>query len=202
MTYAVPHVRRKPKIAKPTAPSTPFELEAALDMADYEHILSVIQNMVVVMERSPRAFQGIREEDLRQHFLVQLNGQYEGQASGDTFNFDGKTDILIRHEGKNVFIAECKFWKGSKALADTVDQLLNYTSWRDTKTAIILFNRQRSLTQVLEGIKPTIEAHANYKQTLKYPSETGFRFVLHHRDDKDRELTLTVLTFEIPGRHT
>jgi hypothetical protein len=40
----------------------------------------------------------MREEDLRQHFLVQLNGQYEGQATGETFNFQGKTDILIRAE--------------------------------------------------------------------------------------------------------
>jgi len=43
------------------------------------------------------------EESIRQHFLVQLNGQYEGQATGETFNFEGKTDILVRSEGKKHF---------------------------------------------------------------------------------------------------
>ena len=43
------------------------------------------------------------KRDLRQHFLVQLNGQYEGQAVGETFNYEGKTDILIRSEGKKPF---------------------------------------------------------------------------------------------------
>ena len=111
--------------------------EPTLDLAEYEHILSVVSNMVVVMERSPRAFKDMGEEDLRQHFLVQLNGQYEGQATGETFNYEGKTDILIRTDG-NIFIAECKFWSGSAALNDALDQLLSYTSWRDTKTALVV----------------------------------------------------------------
>ena len=108
-TYVVPTVRRKIPSSKPSASSASYVPEPTLDMQEYEHILSVISNMVTVMERSPHAFSGMKEEDLRQHFLVQLNGQYEGQATGETFNFEGKTDILIRVEGKNVFIAECKF---------------------------------------------------------------------------------------------
>ena len=56
--------------------------------------------MAQVMERSPSAFSTMDEESLRSHFLVQLNGHYEGQATGETFNYEGKTDILIRSEGK------------------------------------------------------------------------------------------------------
>lgn len=41
-----------------------------------------------------------------------------------------QTDILIRVEDKNIFIAECKFWAGAKLLCDTIDQLLGYLSWR------------------------------------------------------------------------
>jgi hypothetical protein len=48
-------------------------LKAPLDMQQYEEILSVISNMVTVMERNPRTFRGIEEEALRDHFLVQLN---------------------------------------------------------------------------------------------------------------------------------
>ena len=50
--------------------------------------------MTHVMERSPSAFATADEETLRQHFLVQLNGHFEGQATGETFNAAGKTDIL------------------------------------------------------------------------------------------------------------
>jgi hypothetical protein len=41
-------------------------------------------------------FAGMGEETLRAHFLVQLNGVYEGHATEETFNFEGNMDILIR----------------------------------------------------------------------------------------------------------
>ena len=105
-TYSAPEVRRKLKPAIPPASSEPFSPEPTLTTADYEHILSVIENMALVMEWSPSAFATMDEESLRSHFLVQLNGHYEGQATGETFNYEGKTDILIRTEGRNIFIAE------------------------------------------------------------------------------------------------
>jgi len=199
-TYVIPEIRRKATLT--TEPTTPdgktAPLEPTLIMDEYEHILEVVSNMVSVMERSPQAFVSMREEDLRQHFLVQLNGQYEGSATGETFNFEGKTDILIRYKGKNLFIAECKFWSGPKALLKTIDQLLGYTSWRDTRTAILLFNRTKDLSKVIEKIPEAVEGHPNYVRSMEYVSETGFRFVLHHRDDTERELILTVLVFEVP----
>jgi len=141
----------------------------------------------------------MKEEDLRQHFLVQLNGHYEGQATGETFNFDGKTDILIRAEGKNIFVAECKFWRGPESLHDALDQVLGYASWRDTKTALIVFNRQKNFTDVLAKIPEVVKAHLNFKRQEKFESESSFRFILHHRDDKNRELILTVVAFEVPA---
>jgi hypothetical protein len=197
-TYSVPNVRRKIRAPQPRAGETPFVPEPALDMQEYEHILSVISNMVAVMERSPGAFRNMKEEDLRQHFLVQLNGQYEGQATGETFNFDGKTDILIRDKGKNIFVAECMFWDGPKSLSDKIDQLLGYACWRDTKTAIIVFNRRKDFSAVLTKIPQVIRGHPNFKRDVQFNSESGFRFVFHHKDDPQRELTLTVLAFEVP----
>jgi hypothetical protein len=168
-------------------------------MDHYEHILSIISNMAEVIERSPRAFQEMGEEDLRWQFLVQLNAQYEGQATGETFNHRGKTDMLVRWEGKNVFIAECKFWKGPKSLSLALDQLLGYASWRDTKTALLLFNKQRIFSSVVEKIPEVVRDHPVFKSGLPYEgSETGFRFVLGRPDDPDRELVLTVLAFDVP----
>jgi hypothetical protein len=197
-TYRAPDVRRRIKVAPPPASTAPFKPEPALSSEDYEHILSVMANMALVMERSPSAFQAMREEDLRQHFLVQLNGQFEGQATGETFNYEGKTDILVRSEGKNIFIAECKYWNGPKKLADTIDKLLGYLSWRDTKAAIVLFNRQKNFSRVIAEIPPTIRAHSNFKRDLGQISETSSRYVFAQRDDPNREMIVTVLAFDVP----
>lgn len=199
-TYSVPVTRKTLTLQKPTVGTRPFKPEPTLGMQQYEQIIQIITQMELVLERSPKAFAKMKEEDLRHQILVPLNGQFEGQATGETFNFEGKTDILIRAEGCNIFIAECKFWKGEKVLLETVDQLLGYASWRDTKTAIIFFNRNKNLSAVLLKIPEAIRQHPNFKrQILEYQNETGFRFVLHQRDDRNREIVLTVLVFEVPG---
>jgi hypothetical protein len=55
-TYAAPQVRRKPAVARPTSSSKPYAPEPTLELAEYEHILGIIGDMVTVMEQSPKAF--------------------------------------------------------------------------------------------------------------------------------------------------
>ena len=148
------------------------------------------------MERSPSAFINMKEENLRIHFLVQLNAQYEGEAMGEVFNLEGKTDILIRHEGKNLFIAECKFWTGKEGFKEAIDQLLNYVSWRDTKTAIILFNKNKDSSKVLEQISDIIKEHSNY---VKVEDEERLRFTMKNKNDSGKNFTLTIKLFDIPN---
>jgi hypothetical protein len=197
-SYAAPNIRKKVAPKLPEASSASYSPEPALDNELYDHILKVAQNMTHVMERSPSAFATADEETLRQHFLVQLNGHFEGQATGETFNAAGKTDILLRSGDRNVFIAECKFWRGPKQYCEAIDQLLSYAAWRDTKTAIFVFNRGTATSTVLTGVKDTTEAHKNFKRTLNWTHESGFRFVLGHPNDTNRELILTLLVFDIP----
>lgn len=197
-TYALPSVKRKAVPTLPPTTTAPFRPEPALAMELYEHILKVVQDMALVMERSPDAFKAMNEEALRQHFLVQLNGQFEGKATGETFNMAGKTDILLREGDRNVFIAECKFWKGPKAFGEAIDQLLGYTTWRDGKTAILVFNRGSETSTVLAGIDTATKAHANFKRDMDWPHESGFRYVFHANGDRNRELMMTVLVFHVP----
>lgn len=196
-TYAVPVARRVPKIEQLKVGDA-FKPEPALSTEDYEEILRIMKNMVQVMELSPHAFCDMGEEDLRSHFLVQLNGAFHGQATGETFNFQGKTDILIRVDGKNIFIAECKFWKGEKVLLATIDQLLSYLSWRDTKAAVLVFNRNADFTAVLAKIAELVPNHPNFKRNLGKSDESTFRYVFAQPNDASREITLTVLAFDIP----
>lgn len=198
-TYPAPTIRRTPSPATKRAGTLSSSPEPAMLSEDYEHILGVLKGMSHVFERSPKDFAGLDEEAVRQHFLVQLNGHYKGAATGETFNSEGKTDILVREGDRNVFIGECKFWDGAKVLTETIDQVLRYASWRDTKTAILLFNRNRDLTRVLAQISPTVVEHPSFVREINYGGETEFRFLLLRPDDKERELTLTVLVFEVPA---
>ena len=197
-TYEVPVHRKKLPVIVATSTKTAAP-DPHLDLAAYENILQTIASMGRVLELSPKAFATMGEEALRFLLLVPLNIHYEGQATGETFNFQGKTDIIIRVGARNIFIAECLIWDGPAPFRKKIDQLFGYASWRDTKTSIVIFNRYKNLSAVLAQIPGLIKAHPNFhREDTTYKSETGFRFALHHRDDKDRHLLLTVLVFDVP----
>ena len=193
-------VSRKTIRPLPQQPSSPgFRPEPAIEAKVYDDILDVLRSMSLAMERSPSTFSKLDEEEIRDHFIMALNGHFEGEATGETFNFGGKTDILIRHEGKNLFVAECKIWSGPKAFQDAIDQLLGYSTWRDCKLALLVFNRNKDFTSVLEKIEAGLPEHPNFRRSVQYGDETCFRCAVHHKDDGQREMTLTVLVFEVPS---
>jgi hypothetical protein len=173
--------------------------EPYLEQAKYEHILKVLKGLGTAMERTKRTFAKMDEEELRDILLMHLNEYYEGQATGETFNGEGKTDILIRVENKNVFIAECKIWDGPQAFLDAVDQLFRYSTWYDARLAIVVFNRNESFSHVLKAIQETAPRHPCYIRHLG-KTETTFAYTFHLPEDAARLVTLTVLAFNIPTR--
>ncbi len=108
-----------------------------LDETIYQEILKTIHETGKVFERLPSTYAGKDEESLRDHLILQLEPRFEYSSTGETFNKSGKTDILIRHQKSNIFVAECKFWGGAKKHFETIDQILSYLTWRDSKTAWI-----------------------------------------------------------------
>lgn len=199
-----PSIIRKVEIKKPNANIQQKVAEPELEMKEYDHIIQICSDMAKVMERSPKAFAEMEEEDLRTHFLVQLNGHYQGQATGETFNSNGKTDILIRNDNQNVFIAECKFWKGKKGYLATIDQLLGYVTYRDTKTAIFVFVKNKDFTKVCNEIKSSTSEHSNfvkYIDSYTPPQYTSaFRCEFKNENDNEKHFYLTVMAFCIPQK--
>ena len=195
---AVPVVRKKRPVVLPASPLEAFSPEPALPDTEYDYVLEVIDNMSKNIERSPSTFAHMKEEQIRDMILVNLNGHYEGDATGETFNAQGKTDILIRAGGRNVFIAECKFWGGPKALLAAIDQIQGYLTWRDTKTALLLFCRNVDFTHTLTSIAATVPEHNNFKRELKKMSDTHVRYLFRQKDDAARDLYLAVQAFSIP----
>lgn len=198
-TYIAPEVQRKlaPREKSITKDNGKI-LEPVLDYQEFLHIISVCRNMYQVIERSPHAFSAMGEEDLRTHFLVQLNGQYQGQATGETFNFQGKTDILIRIDGKNIFVAECKFWKGEKGFKETLDQLLSYACWRDSRLSLIIFSRNEDFSQVLAKIPEAATSHSNFVSAVsENPAEAEFSYKFKSANDPHITHHVTVMAFNM-----
>ncbi len=195
---SVPVYRKKRPVSLPPTPTEAFKPEPTLQDDEYDFILSVIDRLATSIERNPSTFAHMQEEQIRDLLLVDLNGHYEGGATGETFNARGKTDILIRAEGRNVFIAECKIWGGPKTLIAAIDQILDYLTWRDTKASLLIFSRNKDFTNVLSSIAETVPKHPNFKRELKRVSDTHVRYLFQQKDDPARDLYLTVQAFHLP----
>jgi len=77
------------------------EAQWVLEDEVYRSILRIIASTIRAMERTPTVadllIKGVlNEEGLRNFLLIVLNGNYRGAVSGETFNGNGKTDILLR----------------------------------------------------------------------------------------------------------
>ncbi len=124
------------RVVKPLPPGRVVEQEYGLRDEDYEFILRIIRHVSRSYESTPRALTKLAEEDLRDLVLGSLNTHFDGGAAGERFRKGGKTDICNEHENRAAFVAECKLWKGKKALNDAMNQLLGYLTWRDTSVQL------------------------------------------------------------------
>lgn len=200
-TYAIPTPQIQKKLSvMPIVQEKGYTPEPTLDQSTYHDILQIIYDLGKVFERYPSIYSGKGEEALRDLILLYLAPRFgiEGSVTGETFNKSGKTDILIRYRNSNVFIAECKFWKGEKLYLSTITQLLGYLSWRDSKAAVVIFVRTGAFSSVIETVKKVTPRHDNYLDFVNAEDETWFNYRFHIKGDKNREVKLTVLLFSIP----
>ena len=198
-TYAIPTPEIQKSVnVEPRVTEVGYKPEPTLPDSEYQDILQTIHDLGKQFERLPEIYSGKDEEALRDHILFFLEPSFEGSATGETFNKNGKTDILIRHENSNVFIAECKFWKGQQSFLDAITQLLEYLTWRDSKSAVIIFVRNKDLSSVLQTAEEVTPNHSNYLGFVDKKEDTWFNYRFHINDDPNREVKLGVLFFHIP----
>lgn len=192
-------IKRKKIIIKPATTFKEFVPEPTISNSDYMSILGAINEVGKNFERLPSNYDGKDEEGLRDLFLSTLSLAFESASiTGETFNKKGKTDILIKYENSNVFVAECKFWRGSKKHSETLDQLLSYLTWRDSKTAVIYFVDNKNLQPVLDAITAETPQHKCYVKTTRNKNEAWFNYHFSMLEDQSRGLELAVLVFHYP----
>lgn len=192
-TFAVPVAPKKIAV-KPASPDSIFRPDPTLDVGTYQDVLNIIHGLGMAMERHPSTYIDKQEEDLRDLFLTTLCTHYSN-TTGETFNKSGKTDILIRHGDKNVFVGECKFWHGIKGFSETIDQILGYLTWRDSKAAIVCFVQNKDFGAVLQQVTEGTMAHKSFVREKTKKNESWMEFELRLPSDPSRNVHLAVQCF-------
>lgn len=200
-TFSVPkpELRKKIKI-EPKVYEDGFNPEPTLNLVDYQEILRIIDDVGKNFERMPSTYSNKGEEDLRDHILLTLDPNFEfGNASGETFNKKGKTDILLKYKSDVVFIAECKFWGGKSQYFKTFDQLLGYLTYRDSKTALVLFSKNKEISNVLSTIEEETKGHPNFIREERQAAPNWRNYIFHLEGDSNREINIAVLVYHLPN---
>lgn len=197
--FSVPAVRKKiipqlPQIGK----NEPTLSEPMLAIEVYNDILKLLYDTGRNMEKKPSLYIKKEEEALRDQFLLLLETRYDGlTATGEAFNRSGKTDILIKNskDGSNVFVAECKFWHGIKEFYNAISQLLSYLTWRDSKTALMLFVKNKDFKSVMNLVNMEIDRHPEFKKSNGERGDSSFSYIFSLPQDKNKSILLEILFF-------
>lgn len=194
----ITHIPIKHRIIKPLPSAPNKQPEPGISDDHYEYILKVIRHEGATFESTPKTFAMFDEEGLRDIILAHLNGHYQGDATGETFRKSGKTDIKIEFETRAAFVGECKVWGGGKEISEAIDQLTGYLTWRDCKTAIVIFNKDVKGFKAIQGKVPEIfRAHKNYLQSLPNQPAGEWRYIFKSKDDEERHVTVHVFLFDL-----
>lgn len=191
-------LQRKLARPLPPPPKSGYQPEPGISDKDYDHILSVIRHEGRTFEATPKTYSVHDEEELRDIILAHLNGHYQGGATGETFRRSGKTDMRIEDNERAAFIAECKVWRGPKALSEAIDQLLSYLTWRDCKAALVLFNKHNAkFSAILESIPSVFESHGNFRGVISTGNGGEWEFRLCSSEDEGRQIRVHVFAFDL-----
>ena len=147
----------------------------------------------ITMEKTARTYFANTEEELRDHLLATLNTHYEA-VTGETFRKIGKTDIHVEFENKAAFIGECKIWHGESLFQRAIQQVINYSTWRDLKVSVIIFNKENKSFQ---AILSKIHNWANNNTVSYIQPDANIWKCKYHRQDMNVDIRLTVLAFDL-----
>lgn len=178
-------------VKKPAQKSLPIEY--SISDADYENINNIILMSGTTMEKTARTYYHNNEEELRDHLLATLNTHYDN-ATGETFRKIGKTDIHIEFENKAAFIGECKIWRGEKNFDDAVQQLMNYSTWKDNKVSVVVFNKEN---QSFQGIVDKIDLWVKENTKRSNKKKMNMWVCEYYRSDMNSLVKLNILAFDL-----
>lgn len=163
---------------------------------EYKDILSVIHHNCCTYERTPTSYKNLCEEDLRSILMASLNGSYEGSAVAEAFRNHGKTDICIEKDTRAAFVAECKIWKGKSTVQKALEQLDGYLTWRDCKTALIYFVRNKDFIAVIDSMKNTL-SEIEFIRNVRELERNMFECIMLSNSNKGQQVKVRVMLYNL-----
>lgn len=179
---------------KPRASSP---VEYVLDREKVLGVIDILDNQGRQFEKTPKTYLTFGEEELRDVLLVNLNSVFQGSATGETFSYRGKTDIHLAIDKGNILVAECKIWGGQALLLRTIDQLLGYLTWRHNFGIVIIFVRQRNITEILETASDAIKSAPSYKTGFRRVQSSHLSAMHRFPTDDDKETEIHYLFYNL-----
>lgn len=173
------------------------EIEPSLETETYTEIIQLINSLGINLERTSQRLRELDEESLRDTILMALNSVYRGMASAEAFNKEGKTDILIKYQDKNLFVSECKIWRSDDYFLKGMDQLLNYLTWRDTKTSYIIFSKNVDVNRVIIRSKELVQSHPNFIAMDKAVSDSCITYRFKQNSETSNQCFVTLHVFDL-----
>lgn len=193
----IPFARREEIILNPPVPSGRFQSQISQPILN--QIIDVLIRGGRSFEATPNTCANFEEEDFRNLLIFFLNGAFQIRAAAEAFNKKGKTDILLEYSGNNVFITECKIWKGASKYFEAIDQLLGYLTWRETIAVLLSFVKERDFTSIIEKVRKATIEHSSYVNDSLIQKDSSHLLSTHiFPEDKDKPVLIHHLLFTIP----
>ncbi|MED2981272.1 hypothetical protein P4311_07455 [Bacillus thuringiensis] len=177
-----------------------------LTQPEYDRIILDIHNYGMQMTATSTSYKKLNENDIRNTILNTLNTIYPKlNSTGESFNRDGLTDILIKDKNKtSIFMAECKCWDGTKySINKGLKQLIRkYTTIHDRKLSLIIFNKDTNVSTVTKCIENDVPAYLkriklNPKRIHRFSEPYLYSFEIDHPRSSDKTAQLTVILINI-----
>lgn len=198
---SAPQLQSIPLTLKKTSLSFPkvkkVEENWQVEEKDYLNIKNIISTVCLSFEHAPSACQKLNEGELRDFLLASLNTHYDSLATGETFSKNGKTDIRIQFKNKSAYIAECKIWHGISEIKKAIKQLVSYTTWRDVKTSLIVFNKEnKDFSLLIEKLDTFIKEDSLFVNYNKI-SKNEWQCTIKKEEDSLEKVQLHIILCDI-----
>ena len=169
-----------------------------------DRILRVLFDAGRHFEKRYETYTKLTEPELRDILLSFLNNEFRDEASGETIQGKGKTDVYIKNpnDHREIVIIECKKWNGKTKYLEGFKQMLGYLTGREKKSILLTFSNNIHFSDVSCHAKEATKKHNCYIENSIEDLESGSdihesNFISKHKLSKSAKVKVYHLFFNL-----
>jgi hypothetical protein len=169
-----------------------------------DRILRVLFDAGRNFEKNYKTYAKLLEPELRDVLLSLLNNEFRDEATGETIQGKGKTDIHVKNpeDYREIVIVECKKWKGEKQYIEGFNQKMGYLTGREKKSILLTFSDRIHFSDVSDKAKEAVENDKSYIESSIKDVESGSdihetNFVSEHKLGENVKIKVYHLFFNM-----